>query len=161
MSALWLYSRSILVVAIGEKMGRGLNAARKLRQDRQKFRWHDTYYKRRMLELKKKTDPLEGSPQGRGIVLEKVGIEAKQPNSAIRKCVKVQLIKNGRTVTAFAPGDKAITYIDEHDEVIIEGIGGAMGRSYGDIPGVRYKVIKVNNVSLQEMVRGKVEKPVR
>ena len=32
-------------------------------------------------------------PPGKGIVLEKVGIEAKQPNSAIRKCVKVQLIK--------------------------------------------------------------------
>ncbi len=146
---------------IGEKMGRGLNAAGKLKADRQKFRWHDMHYKRRMLDLKRKTDPLEGAPQGRGIVIEKVGIEAKQPNSAIRKCVKVQLIKNGKMITAFAPGDRAITHIDEHDEVIVEGIGGAMGKSYGDIPGVRYKVIKVNNVSLQEMVRGKVEKPVR
>jgi small subunit ribosomal protein S12 len=36
-----------------------------------------------------------------------------------------------------------------------------MGRSYGDIPGVRYKVIKVNNVSLNEMVRGRTDKPVR
>jgi small subunit ribosomal protein S12 len=36
-----------------------------------------------------------------------------------------------------------------------------MGRSYGDIPGVRYKVIKVNNVSLDELVRGRKEKPVR
>jgi small subunit ribosomal protein S12 len=36
-----------------------------------------------------------------------------------------------------------------------------MGRSYGDIPGVRYKVIKVNNVSLDEMVRGRIDKPVR
>ena len=27
-------------------------------------------------------------------MLEKVGIEAKQPNSAIRKCVRVQLTKN-------------------------------------------------------------------
>jgi small subunit ribosomal protein S23e len=34
-------------------------------------------------------------------VLEKVGVEAKQPNSAIRKCVRVQLIKNGKKVTAF------------------------------------------------------------
>ena len=30
-----------------------------------------------------------------------------------------------------------------------------MGRSYGDIPGVRYKVIQVNGVSLDEMVRGR------
>ena len=33
--------------------------------------------------------------------MEKVGVEAKQPNSAIRKCVRVQLIKNGKKVTAF------------------------------------------------------------
>lgn len=114
-----------------------------------------------MLQLKKKSDPLEGVPQGRGIVIEKVGIEAKQPNSAIRKAVKIQLIKNGRQVTAFAPGNGAINYIDEHDEVLIEGIGGRMGRSYGDIPGVRYKVIQVNGVSLMELVRGRKEKPMR
>ena len=142
-------------------MGRGLYTARKMRKDRQKFRWSDRYYKRRVLRLKEKADPLEGAPQARGIVIEKVGIEAKQPNSAIRKCVKVQLIKNGRQVTAFAPGNNAISFIDEHDEVVIEGIGGRMGRSMGDIPGVRYKVIKVNGVSLQELIKGKIEKPMR
>ncbi len=142
-------------------MGRGMFAARKLAKNKQKFRWGDSGYKRYMLDLKRKTDPLEGAPQARGIVLEKIGIEARQPNSAIRKAVKVQLIKNGKVVTAFTPGDKAITFIDEHDEVIIEGIGGRMGRSKGDIPGVRYKVTKVNNVSLNELVKGKVEKPVR
>jgi small subunit ribosomal protein S12 len=140
---------------------RGLYTARKLKGDRQRFRWSDRYYKRRALELKEKSDPLEGSAQARGVVLEKVGIEAKQPNSAIRKCVKIQLIKNGRQITAFAVGDGAINFIDEHDEVLVEGIGGRMGRSYGDIPGVRYKVIKVNNVSLDELVRGRKEKPVR
>ena len=35
---------------------------------------------------------------------------------------------------------------------MVEGIGGSKGRSYGDLPGVRYKVIKVNGVSLDEMV---------
>jgi small subunit ribosomal protein S12 len=140
---------------------RGLYTARKLKGDRQKFRWSDRYYKRRALELKEKSDPLEGSAQARGVVLEKVGIEAKQPNSAIRKCVKIQLIKNGRQITAFAVGDGAINFIDEHDEVLVEGIGGRMGRSYGDIPGVRFKVIQVNNVSLDELVRGRKEKPVR
>ena len=142
-------------------MARGLYTARKLKKDRQKFRWSERYYKRRMLHLKEKADPLEGSAQGRGIVLEKVAIEAKQPNSALRKCVKVQLIKNGRQITAFAVGDGAINFIDEHDEVLVEGIGGRMGRSYGDIPGVRFKVIQVNNVSLDELVRGRKEKPVR
>jgi small subunit ribosomal protein S12 len=142
-------------------LARGLNTARKLKNDRQKFRWSDSTYKKRVLRLREKSDPLEGAAQARGIVLEKVGIEAKQPNSAIRKCVKVQLIKNGRQITAFAVGDGAINFIDEHDEVLVEGIGGRLGRSYGDIPGVRYKVIQVNNVSLNMLVRGRVEKPVR
>ena len=142
-------------------MGKGINAARKLKNDRKNQLWNDRYYKKRVLHLKEKADPLEGTAQARGIVIEKVGIEAKQPNSAIRKCVKVQLIKNGRQITAFAPGDNAIGFIDEHDEVMVEGIGGRMGRSYGDIPGVRFKVIKVNDVSLNEMIKGKIEKAMR
>ena len=142
-------------------MGKGINSARKLKKAKKKQNWNDRYYKKRVLHLKEKADPLEGTAQARGIVIEKVGIEAKQPNSAIRKCVKVQLIKNGRQITAFAPGNNAIGFIDEHDEVMVEGIGGRMGRSYGDIPGVRFKVIKVNDVSLQQMVKGKIEKAMR
>ncbi|SDJ81699.1 30S ribosomal protein S12 [Methanoculleus thermophilus] len=142
-------------------MGNGKFAARKLKRDSKKDRWHDPVYARRQLGLDVKSDPLEGAPQARGIVLEKIGVEAKQPNSAIRKCVRVQLIKNGRQVSAFAVGDGAINFIDEHDEVVIEGIGGRLGRSMGDIPGVRYVVTKVNNVSLHEMVIGRKEKPRR
>jgi len=142
-------------------LGKGLNAGRKLKKSRKKQLWSDRQYKRRVLHLKEKADPLEGTAQARGIVIEKVGIEAKQPNSAIRKCVKIQLIKNGRQITAFTPGNNAISFVDEHDEVLVEGIGGRMGRSYGDIPGVRYKVIKVNDVSLDMMVKGKIEKALR
>lgn len=142
-------------------MSNGKYAARKLKKDRQKRRWSKPTYARRTKGLIKKSDPLEGAPQGRGIVLEKVGIEAKQPNSAIRKCVRVQLIKNGKQVTAFCPGDAAISFIDEHDEVLIAGIGGATGRTMGDLSGVNYKVEQVNGVSLLEMVRGTKEKPVR
>jgi len=142
-------------------LARGLYTARQLKRSAQRRRWSDRRYKTRMLRLREKSDPLEGSAQARGIVLEKVGIEAKQPNSGIRKAVKVQLIKNGRQITAFAVGDGAINFIDEHDEVLVEGIGGRLGRSYGDLPGVRFKVIKVNNISLDELVRGRKEKPVR
>ncbi len=142
-------------------MGRGLFAARKLIENRKKFRWSDRRFVRRTLGLAAKADPLEGAPMARGIVLEKIGIEARQPNSAIRKAVRVQLIKNGRQITAFCPGDGAINFIDEHDEVIVEKIGGRMGRSMGDIPGVRYKVVKVNNTSLRELVRGRKEKRLR
>ena len=52
-----------------------------------------------------------------GIVLEKVGVEAKQPNSAIRKCVRVQLIKNGKKITAFVPNDGCLNFVEENDEV--------------------------------------------
>ncbi len=136
-------------------------AARKLASDRKNFQWRDRNYSRRVLGLNVKADPLGGAPQGRAIVLEKVGVEAKQPNSAIRKCVRIQLIKNGRQVTAFCPGDGAIGFIDEHDEVVVERIGGRMGGAKGDIPGVRFQVIAVNNVSLREMVSGRKEKPIR
>ncbi len=146
---------------MGSKSPKGEFAARQLREKRKKFRWSDIYYKRRMLRLDVKSDPLEGAPMGRGIVLEKVGVESKQPNSAIRKCVRTQLIKNGRLVTAFLPGDGALNVVDEHDEVIVEGIGGSRGGSMGDIPGVRWKVIVVNGVSLKELVLGKKEKPLR
>lgn len=140
---------------------KGLFAARKLKLKRQKFRWSDKYYRRRMLKLKEKYDPLEGAPMARGIVLEKVGVESKQPNSALRKCVRVQLIKNGKQITAFLPGDGALNVVDEHDEVIVEGIGGSMGRSMGDIPGVRWKVSMVNGVPLNLLIIGKVKKPRR
>ncbi|RZN14505.1 MAG: 30S ribosomal protein S12 [Methanosarcinales archaeon] len=142
-------------------MGKGKYAARKLKVDRKKFRWSDSHYSRRTLGLDIKADPLSGAPQARGIALEKIGVEAKQPNSAIRKCVRLQLIKNGRQVSAFCPGDGAINFIDEHDEVTVERIGGRMGGSMGDISGVRFKVIAVNNVPLPEMVCGKRDKPVR
>ena len=42
------------------------------------------------------------------------GIEAKQPNSAIRKCVRAQLIKNGKKIAAFVPRDGCLNFIDEN-----------------------------------------------
>ncbi|HVP16371.1 MAG: 30S ribosomal protein S12 [Candidatus Bathyarchaeia archaeon] len=146
---------------MGSKSPRGEFAARALVEKRKKFRWSSMYYNRRILRLDVKADPLQGSPMGRGIVLEKVGVESKQPNSAIRKCVRTQLIKNGRLITAFLPGDGALNVVDEHDEVLVEGIGGSRGRSMGDIPGVRWKVITVNGVSLNELVYGRKQKPAR
>ena len=132
--------------------------ARKLKKNRKKFRWKSRKYKSRALDLYAKSDALEGSSQGKGIVLEKVQKEAKQPNSAMRKCCRVQLIKNGKQVTAFIPGNLGQKFIDEHDEVVIERIGGKQGRSKGDIPGVRFQVIKVNDQPLKMLVKGKIEK---
>lgn len=137
---------------------RGMNAGKKLKARRHDGRWHNKWFVRRVLRLREKSDPLEGASQAQGIVLEKVQMEAKQPNSAMRKCVRIQLIKNGRQVTAFAPRDGAIKLIDEHDTVIVECIGGAMGKSKGDIPGVRWQVIKINDQSLDALLKGKIEK---
>ena len=76
----------------------------------------------------------------------------------VSNCVKLQLTKNGRKITAFVPGNLASKFIDEHDEVIVECIGGKMGRAKGDIPGIRWQVIKVNDQSLKALVKGKIEK---
>ncbi len=140
------------------KKTNGINTAAKLKKRRAVSKWMDYKYARRMLNSKEKSDPLEGTSQATGIVLEKIQLEAKQPNSAMRKCVRVQLIKNGRQVTAFLPGDGATKLVDEHDEVMIESIGGKMGRAKGDIPGVRWQVIKVNDQSLRALRSGKLEK---
>ena len=136
----------------------GLNAGAALKKRRANLRWNSSKYVTRVLDLKRKSDPLEGASQAKGIVLEKIQLEAKQPNSAMRKCVRVQLIKNGRQVTAFCPGDGATKLIDEHDEVMIECIGGNKGRAKGDIPGVRWAVIKVNDQSLDALLKGRIEK---
>ena len=136
----------------------GLKSALKQKKNRKKFRWKDRKYKVRVLGLYAKSDPLGGANQGKGIVLQKIQKEAKQPNSAMRKCVRVQLKKNGKQVTAFIPGNLGQKFIDEHDEVMIERIGGKQGRSMGDIPGVRFKVLKVNDQPLHLLVKGKIEK---
>ena len=141
-------------------MARGEFSARKLRKKRKKFKWKDVRYMRRQLGLKKK-EPLEGAPQGRGIVIDKRTCEQKQPHSGLIKTVRVQLIKNNIQVTAFVPGDKAIDHIAEHDEVIIEGIGGSQGGPIGSQWGLKYKVVKVNGVALSEILSGKKQKPMR
>lgn len=137
------------------KKSRGLRAANKLQKRRKDSKVPTKTH------LKKKHDPLAGSSQAKGIVLEKVQIEAKQPNSAMRKCARVQLVKNGKQITAFMPGDGAQKLINEHDEVVVECIGGKMGRAKGDIPGVRWQVLKVNDQSLRSLLGGKLEKARR
>ena len=139
----------------------GMFSARKLRQKRQHFRWKKIDYRTRMMHLKEKSDPLEGTAQAKAIVLEKRVIEAKQPHSGLRKAVRVQLVKNGKQITAFCPRDGAWKHIDEHDEVLIEGLGGAQGGAMGDLWGVKWKVIKVNGISLEQLRTGKKQKPTR
>lgn len=133
---------------------------RKMKQQRKKKRWKKIKYVIRVLKLKEKKDPLEGAPQAKGIVIAKKGIEQKQPHSGIIKAVRVQLLKNGKEITAFCPKTGAIDLINEHDEVLVEGLGGSQGGPIGSMWGVRWKVIKVNNVPLSELRKGKKKKAV-
>ena len=91
-------------------------------------------------------------------LIKQIGVEAKQPNSAIRKCVRVQLIKNGKKITAFVPKDGCLNFVEENDEVLVSGFG-RKGHAVGDIPGVRFKITKVANVSLNALFLGKKERP--
>jgi len=137
---------------------KGIRAARKLHVHRRKQRWADLSYKKAHFGTSQKADPLGGASHAKGIVLEKMGVEAKQPNSAVRKCVRVQLIKNGKKVAAFVPWDGCLNFIDENDEVLISGFGRS-GHAKGDIPGVRFKVVKTAGVSLLALYKEIKEKP--
>lgn len=137
---------------------RGLLAARHLATHRRTQRWNDKDYKKAHLGNRWKSDPLGGASHAKGIVLKKIGIESKQPNSAVRKAVRVQLIKNGKEIAAFVPWDGCLSYIDENDEVLVAGFG-RKGKSKGDIPGVRFKVVKVKGIGLWALFTGKKEKP--
>ena len=138
------------------KKSNGLGAANKLIKRRSTFR-----FRKKRSQSTRKSDPLAGASQAKAIVLEKIQVEAKQPNSAMRKCARVQLVKNGKQLTAFMPGDGALKLINEHDEVMVECIGGKMGRSKGDLPCIRWQVIKVNDQSLDALLKGKLEKARR
>jgi small subunit ribosomal protein S23e len=131
-----------------------MNSARKLLKHRRTERWACKIWRKSRSITHLKANPLLGACMAKGIVLEKVGVEAKQPNSAIRKCVRVQLIKNGKKVAAFVPDDGCLNFCDENDEVLIAGFG-RKGHSVGDIPGVRFKAVKVAGVSLIALWKGK------
>nr|8BTD_SO Chain SO, Ribosomal protein S23 [Giardia lamblia ATCC 50803]8BTR_SO Chain SO, Ribosomal protein S23 [Giardia lamblia ATCC 50803] len=138
----------------------GLYTARKLRTIRRIQRWADKRYRKAHLGTWLKANPLEGACMARGIVTQKIGISAKQPNSAVRKAVRVQLTKNSKKITAFVPRDGSLTYIDNNDEVLVAGFGRA-GRAVGDIPGCRFKVIKVAGIGLLALFLRKREKRAR
>ena len=137
----------------------GLHAAYKLRRTSRIRRRHDIYYRRRQLG-KAYRSVMGTKTQAKGIVLDKIGVEAKQPNSAVRKVCRVQIIATGKNLLAFAPRDGALKVIEQNDEVTVEGLG-KKGKSVGDMPGIKYKIVKVGGVSLSAILSGKREKPTR
>ena len=135
--------------------------ARKLKKDRKKSRWRKVNYRSRVLRLREKKNPLGKAPQAKGIVLEKRVVEQKQPHSGLIKCVRIRLIKNGKQITAFVPRTGAIDHITEHDQVLVEGVGGSQGGAVGSMSGVKWQVVKVNDIALEQIRIGKKQKPVR
>ena len=55
-------------------------------------------------------------------------------------------------ITAFVPNDGCLNFIEENDEVLDAGFC-RKGHADGDIPGVRFKVVKVANVSLLALIQ--------
>ena len=51
-----------------------------------------------------------------------------------------------------------MNFVDETDEVLLAGFG-RKGKAKGDIPGVRFKVVKVSGVGLSALWKEKKEKP--
>ena len=142
---------------MGSGKPRGMRAGGKLRDHRRAQRWNDKDYNKAHNISKWKT-PFEGASHASGIVVKRVSVEAKQPNSACRKCVKVQLRKNSKNVTAFVPGDGNLEFIDENDRVLVAG-AGRRGHAVGDIPGVRFKAVHVAGIGLRALFMKKKDKP--
>ena len=71
--------------------------------------------------------------------------------------MRVLLKKNGKKIAAFVPNDGCLNFIDENDEVLVSGFGRS-GHAVGDIPGIRFKIVKVAGSSLNALFRGKSEK---
>lgn len=135
----------------------GMLAGRKLKDHRRLQRWNDKNYNKSHIPSRWRT-PFEGQSHAAGIVLKRVSVEAKQPNSACRKCVKVQLKKNGKSIIAFVPLDGNLEFIDDNDRVLIAGLG-RRGHSVGDLPGVRFKVVHVAGIGLRALFLKKKDKP--
>merc|ERR1711982_257121 len=101
--------------------------------------WADKKYKAAN-QIARWKKPFGGCSHAAGIIVDKICVEAKQPNSAVRKCVRVQLKKNNKRITAYVPKDG--------------------GMSFCDLPGVRFKLVKVANVGIRALWQHKKEKPV-
>lgn len=61
-------------------------------------------------------------------------------------------------LTVLVPNDGCLNFVDENDEVLLSGFG-RKGKAKGDIPGVRFKVVKVSGVGLSALWKEKKEKP--
>ena len=71
-----------------------------------------------------------------------------QTSKSTRQCVRVKTNKTGKEAIAMIPLDGRSLIIDVNDSIVLEGIG-RNGKSLKDLPGVKYKVLKVSGISLE------------
>lgn len=142
-------------------MPNGEFAAKEIIKKRKRHRMLKKWWKRKHFKLKQRFDPVGTVPRARAIVLQKYSVQQKQPHSGQIKCVKAQLVKNGKLINAYVPGDGTINFIDEHDEVTVQGMGGSQRGQMGSIPGIKYRVVAINNTDIYQIITGKKEKPKR
>lgn len=90
-------------------------------------------HRKKFKKVRTKKRPTFGVPFLRGIVLKTLIKKPKKPNSANRKCVRVQL-SNGKEATAYVPGEGH--NLQEHSIVLVRG-----GRLQ-DVPGVKLKCVR-------------------
>lgn len=84
-------------------------------------------------KMKKRSNPIDGRPQMRGVVLRTLIKKPKKPNSANRKCVLVRL-SNGKEATCYVPG---IGHnLQEHSNVLVRL------HRVPDVPGLKLRVIR-------------------
>ena len=141
---------------MGKHKPSGIRAGRKLKNKRRLNLWADKQWKLSH-QTAKWRKPFQGASHASGIIVEKIGVETKQPNSGIRKCVRVQLKKNNKRITCFVPRDGGMSFCDENDEVLVKGFGRS-GHSVGDLPGVRFLISKVAGCGLYALWTHKREK---
>lgn len=76
----------------------------------------------------------------------------------MRKFDEILRSYGSRLTATSVPNDGCLNFVDENDEVLLAGFG-RKGKAKGDIPGVRFKVVKVSGVGLMALWKEKKEKP--
>src|SRR3989338_1911361 len=100
---------------------KGLGVVKKLKSRRKKGRWMSSDYKKRILRLKQKADPLKGSSQAKAIVLEKTQREAKQPN-CFDTNTELLTTSGWKTYKNLGDNEEIFTYNIEKDSIEREKI---------------------------------------
>lgn len=77
---------------------------------------------------------------------------------AVKEARQSSRIIANTSLETVVPNDGCLNFVDENDEVLLSGFG-RKGKAKGDIPGVRFKVVKVSGVGLSALWKEKKEKP--